>query len=167
MEKEIWKDIPDFNGDYQISNYGNVKSLKNNKEIILKPGINNPGYKFVNLCKFNKTKNIMVHRLVALNFKENPNNLKIVNHIDSNKFNNHVDNLEFVSQRDNVSHGFSKKQKSSKYNGIFFCNTVKKWRARIRMNGKIKNIGDFKNEEDAYNARKCFEIENNIINKYT
>ena len=107
--KEIWKDIPGFENLYQVSNLGRVKSLPkptNNqfsmKEIILKPVKFSNGYLNVNL----KGKFIGVHRLVALTFLENKNNLPIVNHKDGNKTNNNINNLEWCTASENLSHAY-------------------------------------------------------------
>ena len=64
MEKEIWKDIKDYDGHYQVSNLGNVKSFKYDKEKVLKPIIDKGGYCIVTLCKNKKSKNFKVHRLL-------------------------------------------------------------------------------------------------------
>lgn len=103
---EEWKTIDGYE-DYQVSNFGRVKSLGNNKkrkEKILKP-INNKGYQRVHLCKDGKRKLFRVHRLVAMAFIPNPNNYTEVNHIDECKTNNHVDNLEWCTDEYNSNYG--------------------------------------------------------------
>jgi hypothetical protein len=65
---EIWKDVPNYDGFYQVSNLGNVKSFYKKNEKILKQGINRYGYKFVSLSKNNKQKTIKTHQLVAMAF---------------------------------------------------------------------------------------------------
>lgn len=107
MINEIWKDIDGFEGLYQVSNLGRVKSLGNDKsrrEKILKLG-NCHGYLQVNLCKNGKRKKLCVHRLVAQTFLQNPQNLPEVNHKDEDKTNNSVENLEWVSSKENVNFG--------------------------------------------------------------
>ena len=107
-----WKDIPGYEGLYQVSDCGQVKSCERVvthpksgkltlKEKILKPGLNPRGYHYVTLCKDGKVKNFLVHRLVALDFLDGDNTLT-VNHIDECKTNNHVSNLEYLSNEDNV-----------------------------------------------------------------
>lgn len=82
--KEIWKTIENYD-DYQVSNLGNVKSLKFGKEKILKAGLIGNGYLQVSLCKNGIKNNWLVHRLVANAFIQNPYNLPVINHIDENK----------------------------------------------------------------------------------
>lgn len=112
---EVWKDIPNYEGYYQISNLGRVKSLKRiiirrdgkpylQKEKNLKLSKNHKGYLICNLSKNYKAKFKQVHRLVAETFIQNPNNLPQVNHIDGNKENNCVDNLEWITNYDNMQH---------------------------------------------------------------
>lgn len=106
---EIWKDIEGFNGKYQVSNLGNVRSFSKWKNGgLLKPGTNGGGYFFVQLVKSgrNDISIRVIHRLVATAFIENPNNLPEVNHIDGNKKNNNVENLEWVSRERNIQHAF-------------------------------------------------------------
>lgn len=114
--QEIWKDIKDYEGLYQISNLGNVKVLdrkiKNNynyfvrKEKILKLCVSKKdGYVYVCLTKNNKGKTVKVHRLVAKAFIPNPNNLPQVNHKDEDKTNNCVDNLEWCTSLYNNNYG--------------------------------------------------------------
>lgn len=101
---ETWKDISGFEGMYQVSNFGRVRSLKFGKERILKPVLTGHGYLDVILCKDGKTKQMKIHRLVANAFLPNPDNLPVINHIDENKKNNLVDNLEWVTQQYNVEY---------------------------------------------------------------
>ena len=107
--EEIWKDIKDYEGLYQVSNLGRVKSLPNTahkNEIILKPSITN-GYYSVALNKSGKQKRVYIHRLVAEAFIPNPHNLSQVGHKDENNYktgdgcNNCVDNLEWCTQEEN------------------------------------------------------------------
>lgn len=108
MYKEIWKDIEGYDGKYQISNLGRIKSFKQGKERMLKQAIDKNGYSKVVLWKNNKGKNYNVHRLVAIAFLSNQNNHKEVNHIDGNKQNNIYSNLEFVSHGENMKHAYIK-----------------------------------------------------------
>ena len=102
---EIYKDIKGYEGKYQVSNLGNVKSLhygNTTKEKLLKPVLHKDGYLFVSLGHDN-TK--AIHRLVAETFIPNLNNMPIVNHKDENKQNNSVDNLEWCSYKYNSNYG--------------------------------------------------------------
>lgn len=107
---EIWKDINGYEGYYQISNKGNVRSLDrfdgvhDRQETILKPNLKQNGYLQVGLRKHSTRKWIGVHRLVAIHFIENPDNKPQVNHIDGNKQNNNVENLEWVTAKENQNH---------------------------------------------------------------
>lgn len=101
---EIWKDIQGYEG-YQVSNEGNVKSLKYGKEKILTPTINGRGYYHTVLRKDCKSTTVYIHRLVAQAFIDNPNNYPQVNHKDENKTNNAVSNLEWCTRSYNMNYG--------------------------------------------------------------
>lgn len=110
---EIWKDIKGYEGLYQVSNLGRVKSLTRTykcsriKEHIVEPHIEKVSgyYKFV-LWKQGKFKNHFLHRIVAISFLDNPNNYPIINHIDGDKLNNSIDNLEWCTRKENVQHAY-------------------------------------------------------------
>ena len=112
--KEIWKDIVGYEGLYQVSNMGRVRSFKYNKVRILKPLSTNNGYLHVNLRKNNSVKGLLIHRLVAQAFLENPNNFPQVNHKDENKTNNIVSNLEWCDVKYNNNYGSRNKKASIK-----------------------------------------------------
>lgn len=108
---EIFKDVPGYEGLYQVSNLGRVKSLNYNhtgKEKILKPGIEQWGYYHIILQKNCIRKKYRLHRLVAEVFLPNPNNFDQVNHKDENKKNNRVDNLEWCTCSYNVRYSQAK-----------------------------------------------------------
>jgi hypothetical protein len=112
--KEIWKDIKEYKGLYQVSNLGNVKSLsrklktKNGfrqvKTKILKPAISLHGYSRVILWKNNVPRNFAVHRLVAMNFLKKDSHRLTVNHKDGIKTNNNLNNLEWLTICENIAH---------------------------------------------------------------
>jgi hypothetical protein len=109
---EVWKDIPGYEGKYQVSNHGRVKSLPKIKgrgigyvtsERIIRHSINSRGYCNIILCKNGKTETFALHRLVAENFIDNAMNLPEVDHKDRNKANNRADNLRWATRVDNNS----------------------------------------------------------------
>ena len=114
--QEIWKDVKGYEGLYQVSNLGNVRSLNHHvmnngimqlrKGKILKPNINSWGYLGILLYKDGKSKRFQVHRLVAIAFIKNHLNKKEVNHIDGNKLNNNASNLEWCTRSENMKHSF-------------------------------------------------------------
>jgi hypothetical protein len=109
---EIWKDIKGYEGLYQVSNYGNIKSVKrtvphaarrtiSKKEKIMTLKKTHKGYYSIQLYKAGKRKGYAVHRLVAMHFLINKENYETVDHIDANKKNNHYTNLEWVTNAEN------------------------------------------------------------------
>lgn len=116
LPKRIWKDIPGFEGKYQVSNTGQVRSLnykRTGKTKILKQNTTKRGYKQVTLCKKGeKPYPYYVHRLVAQAFIQNPNNLPEVNHKDENKANNAVWNLEWCDRLYNNEYGTARQRMS-------------------------------------------------------
>jgi hypothetical protein len=120
---EIWKDITGYEGLYQVSNLGNVKSLSrkmwngfgffNSKDKILKPNLIISGYYSVHFMKDNIKKSFTIHRLVAKAFLKDTKGYE-VNHKDRNKINNNLNNLEFISHSDNIKHTYITGRKKPK-----------------------------------------------------
>ena len=106
LEGEFWDWISGYEGLYQISTFGRIKSFIRNKVKICKPMINKNGYLRISLRKNNIPKIFSVHRLVAQTFIPNPKNLKEVNHKFGNKFDNYFKNLEWCTDSENKKHAF-------------------------------------------------------------
>lgn len=113
--EEVWKDVKGFEGFYQVSSLGNIKSLNRIikrrlkgdlpvKEKILNKRLNDSGYNTVWLSKDGKEYNKKIARLVAINFKDNPKHKAHVNHIDGNKINDNEENLEWCTPSENEKH---------------------------------------------------------------
>lgn len=155
MSKEIWKDIMNYEGRYQVSNLGRVRSLDRKvrnhlaermiKGRIIKGSVNKNGYRYVVLTKENNLKGFSVHQLVAMAFLgHKPNGYKlVVDHIDNNKLNNSLNNLQIIKNRENVS---KDNRGVSKYTGVSWNKQVNKWQSHIRCGKVSKNLGTFKSE---------------------
>ena len=113
--QEIWKDVEGFEGIYQVSNMGRVRSLdhvansrngvpQHHRGKILKQSADRHGYKRVHISKDGIAKSVRVHRLVAQAFCEKPNGMDIVNHLDNNPSNNCSSNLEWTDDKGNMQH---------------------------------------------------------------
>jgi hypothetical protein len=162
---EEYRAVKGYEGIYEVSNYGNVKSLERInlagyriKEKIMKGSTASKGYRKFILSKNFIKKTIEVHQLVAITFLNHvPNGHKIiVDHIDNNPLNNRLDNLQLITHRENSS---KDRKGTSKYTGVSWCKPYKKWVAQININGKVKHIGRFANEIQASNAY-LYELKN-------
>lgn len=114
IQTEIWKDIKNYEGLYQVSNFGRIRSLDKliddyrGKEVrlikgkVLKP-FNRNGYYVISLTKNKKRNNYSVHRIVAQTFIKNVDNKPYINHLDYDRHNNRVDNLEWCTQKENIN----------------------------------------------------------------
>lgn len=119
---EYWKPIPGYLDLYEISSFGRVRSLERfindrgcvylRKSKLLKLSKNKDGYLAVTLYKSGQRKTFKVHRLVAMAFIPNPDNLPMINHKDCNPANNTVENLEWCTQKYNVSYGTANQRRS-------------------------------------------------------
>ena len=165
-EKEEWRDIIGYEGMYEVSNFGRVKSLRRKvryknsfrtiKEKIMSPGWGTGGYQFVRLSNDGVIKIFRVHILVWEHFGDGQRNGRLlqVDHKDNDKRNNNIDNLQLLTNRQNVSKYHNKTERTSKYIGVCWCKDMGKWVAHIYMNNKNNHLGYFKKELDAYEAYK-------------
>lgn len=162
---ETWKDIAGFEGYYQISNFGNVRSVtravhhpKGGVRVCrsrpIKPALNGDGYYFVVLQKNHTAKPYRINRLVAEAFIGNPANLPCVNHIDKNRLNNHVDNLEWCTVEYNNRYSTNKAVSQYDDSGKHICDweAVSDVTRQLRINasniiqccrGKRKTAGGY------------------------
>ena len=166
---EIWKPIKDYEGLYEVSNKGRVKSLQrytesynksgeikqNHKEKILKNNIMKSGYVMITLFKNGKPKSYFIHRLVAQVFVPNPENNNEVNHKDENKSNNNFENLEWCTRKYNNVYSRARKVCQYDLEGNFIAEyescyeasrQTKAYESNIRncCKGKSKTTGGFK-----------------------
>ena|SRR5210317_1264618 len=99
MDLEEFVDIENYEGLYKINNKGDIWNCKRNK--LMKPWLDTPGYYRIQLCKNGKAKYYSIHRLIAINFIPNPQNLPCIDHINRVRSDNRIENLRWVSIRDN------------------------------------------------------------------
>ena len=156
---EVWKDIPNYIGVYQVSSIGRVKSLqryvKNRNgfrvvnECVLRSRKDRHGYEQVGLNHNGERKTFQVHRLVAMAFLNHTpkGHHCVVDHINENRLDNRVENLRITTNRDNVSRS---KKGSSRYTGVSWHKKNGKWSAKIRINGRKKHLGYFDCEYNAH-----------------
>lgn len=137
---EEWRDIEDYEGLYQVSNFGRIKRMRfiNNmynfpQERIMKKSLKTNGYEIVRLSKRGVKTTFMVHRLVAKAFIDNPSDYLEINHIDGNKTNNSVENLEWCSRSQNELHAW--KNGLKKYTELMKINLNK-----LNQRKKVKNV---------------------------
>lgn len=153
--EEIFVDIKGYEGLYQISNLGRIKSLERQvigkynsirtlKEFIMKPNIIKKGYLRINLHKNSKNKHFLVHQLVASHFIPNPNNYHCVNHKDEDKQNNCVDNLEWCDIEYNNNYGTRNERLS-----VAFTNNPKKSKPIIQLDKECNIINEYPSINEA------------------
>ena len=159
---ENWKDVLGYEGTYQVSDLGNVRSLdrvdSKRKGRILKPTSDGRRYLHVCLSLNGKQTTKKVHQLVAVAFlNHKPCGYKLViDHIDNDTFNNKLENLQLISQRENSSK--DRKGGTSKYAGVCLSLRENKFRATCHHNGKKVHLGYFNTELEAS------EVYNNFLN---
>lgn len=144
---ENWKDIDGYEGLYQVSDLGRVKSLVMN--IFMKFKTDKDGYKSVGLTKNRKQNYFRVHRLVAAAFIRNDKNKPEVNHIDLDKSNNKLSNLEWITARGNKKH-----YHADKYGNVGISAIKTGYAAHFTLKRKMYHVGCFKTYEEAVSKRK-------------
>ena len=173
---EIWKDIPNYEGYYQVSNLGNVRSIdrviKNRKAEYLLKGkdikflINGGGYNGyfdVVLSKEGVQKRYRVHQLVAMAFlNHEPNGFKkVVNHKNFDKLDNRLENLEIISARENCNKKHLKS--TSIYTGVSWEKNTNKWKSIITIKSQLIYLGRY---EDEIQASEIYELAVKLVDKY-
>ena len=149
---EIWKDVPNYEVRYKVSNLGRVKSILKNGEKIMKGSMSVKGYMQYTLTMKPKYNVFTGQQLVAMAFLNHiPCGVNLViDHINDNKLDNRVENLQIVTNRYNSYKTQGKY--SSKYKGVYFVKATKKWRSHIVINNKTIHLGYFDNEYQAHLA---------------
>tara|TARA_R110002020_G_scaffold11610_1_gene43459 strand:+ start:701 stop:1132 length:432 start_codon:yes stop_codon:yes gene_type:complete len=127
--------------NYEIDREGNVRNKTNR---FLKQHKERSGYLYVGLRKDGKGYKIKIHRLLALQFIDNPDNLPWVDHIDRDKLNNNLDNLRWVT--------ISQNSRNKECKGYYWNKEANKWKAQYKLNCKMHHIGYYDTEEQARNA---------------
>lgn len=148
----MWKDVKGFEGLYQISSCGCIKSIIRVKDRVLKPCVVGKGYLAVSLRKNNQTYRKYIHQLVCESFcGESTKENKVVNHIDGNKLNNHFTNLEWCSYSSNNKHAYDTGLKNR---GEGFYN-ARLSEADVIQIRKIGKIGTYQEIADCYGVSKA------------
>lgn len=165
--KEQWKDVIGYEGLYEISNFGRLKSLAKTwighnggihkkSETFMKLNVDGCGYYVTILCDVGTTKTTKIHHLVWEHFGDTKRNGSIIqiDHIDGNKINNNINNLQLLSCRENISKHHRNKKCSSKYTGVYYDDRCKKkkWKAQIGIKMKRVFLGRFNTENEAHLA---------------
>ena len=167
--EEIWKDIPEYEGYYQASNLGRIRSLEGfscnhksgsgfiKKGVVLSQYLNKKtGYNTVGVSKNNIRKTLTVHKIVFRTFKSVYSKANmVIDHINNVKTDNRLCNLQLLTQRDNLCKSIDKTITKSKYFGVYAGNREGKWRARIKINGEQISLGQ---KDDEYEASKLYDL---------
>lgn len=150
-EVELWADVPGYEGLYQASTLGRVKSIKKG---ILSQFLAPDGYYKVNLCKGGKLNKISCHKVIWDSFNEvkSDGHKLTVDHKDDNRLNNRLDNLQLLTNRANVSKSWQRRKKTSQYTGVSRCGKTGKWVAQCRIKNKTIKLGLFEDELSAHKA---------------
>lgn len=167
-KNEVWKDIPGYNGMYQVSDHGRVWS--GYKQRMFKQQVKRDGYLCVTLMKPNKRPiTERVHRLVALCFCIKPEGCNIVNHLDMNIHNNHYGNLEWTTVKGNTKHAYENSQRFKETTAIASILGAEKTVLVLEVRKDRELIGTFKGIKEAANVLGINEktVRNIKDNKFT
>ena len=167
---EVWKPIKGYEGLYEISNFGRVKSYRNGGEMFMRQILDKDGYLIIGLKRDGHSKLMKVHRLVGMAFIPNPENKPHINHIDYNRSNNHVENLEWVTPKENTAHSlchFPKEKKAYNPTGekyVLYNKLNRNYRVKIGR----KYYGCYQTIEKAVETRdKVLNGEEFVYERYT
>lgn len=149
--EEKFKSVIGYEGHYEVSDLGNVKSLKWGMNRILKPSLTNKGYLQVQFRLNGKSKSRQIQQIVAESFLGHvPCGMKlVVDHKNLCKTDNRIDNLQIITNRENCNRRHLKS--SSEYIGVCWNKNLNKWSSSIRIKGKNKHLGNFSSELEASN----------------
>ena len=161
---EEWKTIIDYT-NYSISSLGAIRNDKTKR--IMKLSLNTIGYLKIGLCKNGIKKMFLQHQLMGLHFILNPNNYNQIDHINNIKDDNRLENLRWVNSSQNNRNRKKLVNCSSQYQGVCWDKRDKKWVAKIRINGKLKHLGLFDTELEAFAVWKAFVIQNGLQEFYS
>lgn len=162
MSNEIWKDIPGYEGIYQASTLGRIKSINpsgKGVDIIMSEKSISNGYKMVYLKRGKKPKTFLIHRLIAMTFLDNPDSLPIVNHKNENKLDNRVTNLEWCTANYNCSYGSRKNSQAQKLGTRVLC---------VEKNLKFQSFGEASRALNIpyQNISRCCKLPNRTAGGY-
>jgi len=160
--KELFKDIPNYEGFYQVSNLGNVMNYK--RKTILKQNVGKRGYSYVVLCKNKTKKTATLHRLVLLSFTNNKLNKPCVNHINGIKEDNNLKNLEWCTYSENRKHALKnnliKNISENHHNSKLSKKDVIEIRKMLGLKTQKQIAAKFKINQSTVSDIKNFKIRN-------
>lgn len=171
----IWKDIPNYEGIYEVSINGSVRTVKGKttqstlhgervwKQRVLKSKTDKKGYKRVVLYKDKKSKQYLIHRLVALAFIPKVKGKEFINHRDGNPSNNHVVNLEWCDHKENLMHAFENRLNKNAHPIILYNTSTKEMHYFISKAEASKFLGRYHGFISKILKEKIKEVDNYLI----